>query len=168
MDSLQRIGAYGVGGVCLEVLFTSTKDSLINGDPKLQGYTQLWVLPLYALGGRYVFEPIHDRLREYPTPMRAAAYATAFFAIEGVAGLALKQMTGECPWSYTGWGSVYEVVRLTHAPVWMSLGLVAETYYKCLQEYRIEQASQEGETTLSQICRQAHDSLSHLRQYLPF
>ncbi|MCB1135912.1 MAG: hypothetical protein KDK78_06570 [Chlamydiia bacterium] len=138
MHSLQRIFAYGTGGVLLEVAFTSIKDSIANGDPRLQGYTQLYVVPLYALGGLYVFEPLHDRMRQAPTALRLSVYAAAFFAIEALAGLTLTYVTGDCPWAYSGWGSVYRVIRLTHAPVWMLLGGMAEIFRHCLESYRIQ------------------------------
>ena len=55
----KRAAVYMAGGVLAEVIFTSLKNP-----PKFEGHTQLWVLPLYGLGGVYGFEPMKRLLMD--------------------------------------------------------------------------------------------------------
>ena len=46
-----RMIAYAMAGITVEVIFTALKEFYRNGDIMLHGTTQLWIIPVYTLGG---------------------------------------------------------------------------------------------------------------------
>jgi hypothetical protein len=147
---LLRFFLYGLIGWCAEVLWTASYD-LVSGtvrDPgdragrvsasrgerlRLTGRTYLWMLPIYGAGG-LLFERAHDALRATAWPLRALIYVAGFFAGEALAGLALKVLTGRCPWdySYARLSVLGGVIRLDYAPVWMAFAFFLERAHDVL------------------------------------
>jgi len=123
IEPWQRALIYGAVGVNLEVAFTAIKAK----KPELQGFTQVWVVPIYAAGAMAV-----EILRKNPqfkntnVLLRAIAYALIFFSIEYSAGYGIKKMIGKCPWEYTGKYSVHGYIKASYFPIWCALGLLAE------------------------------------------
>jgi uncharacterized membrane protein len=122
---------YMVGCAFIELLFTASRRW-----PRLDGHTQLWVLPLYYFGSIYAFEPLYRRFCCYHRLVRLFVYAATFLGIEFVAGWILDKYLGQCPWEYQNRRfSVYGYVDLAYAPLWAVLGLMGEIVYAELSRY---------------------------------
>ena len=124
---MRRFLAYGVLGLGVEVVFTSVGRALSTRDPRLQGRTYLWMLPIYGAGGLFL-ERLHARLlrRKVPPPVRALAATGAIFAWEYGAGSLLRALVGECPWKYERGITLGGCVRLDYAPFWYGTALLFE------------------------------------------
>lgn len=127
-----RALAYVGMGVTGEVIYTALKALIQKRDLRLQGYTQLWVMPLYALGGIFIFEKLALRMVEWNIAIRFLVYALVIFTIEFLAGFAFKRITGECPWEYKGKHSVRGYINLPHLPFWGAVGLIFEVVHNYL------------------------------------
>ena len=121
VSAWQRSLTYTALCVTGEVVFTGLKNF-----PLLQGFTQLWVFPLYAIGSIYAFEPLHEKLRDKPLFVRAAVYASMIFALEYFGGWAAEKLIGVCPWKYTSPLSVHGYINLSYFPLWCAVGILAE------------------------------------------
>ncbi len=122
---------YGIIGWCLEVTWTGL-GSLISGDYRLTSTTSLWMFPIYGLV--VCFEPFYDRLLGMPMWVRGVFYMVMIFIAEYVTGGLIRQLTGQCPWDYTG--SIFSInglIRLDYAPVWFVAGLIYERIHVFLQ-----------------------------------
>lgn len=119
-------------GITGEVIFTAFKALVLKKDLRLQGYTQVWVYPMYALGGLLVFEPLHLALEKYSIIFRFAAYGLLVFAFEFIIGSLLKRLIGECPWRYEGKWNIKGYISLPLFPFWGILGLVGEFLHNYL------------------------------------
>jgi uncharacterized membrane protein len=130
-----RFILYGLGGWCAEIVFTATRDRVRGrvSDWKLKGTTYLWMLPIYG-SIVFLYEPVHDAIRQWPWPLRGLVYMVGFFAIEYLAGWLLKRLTGSCPWDYSQWSrwSVNGYIRLDYAPIWFFVGLGLEPVHDFL------------------------------------
>lgn len=126
VDKLWRAAAYGIFGWCMEVFWTGLRSGL-RGDRKLEAKTYLWMFPIYALAAP-LFEPVHDAVRRWPRPWRAALYAAGIMAVEYVTGWGLDRTVGQCPWDYSEETRfhVNGYVRLDYAPAWAVAGLILE------------------------------------------
>jgi hypothetical protein len=141
MRRRSRFVAYGVGGWVFEILFTGVKGPRRDGNLRLEGHTYLWMLPVYG-SAAYLFEPLHDALRERPWWQRGLAYTTGFFAMEAASGSALQRLTGEVPWDYrrprgrrtTAPLNCRGLVRPAYAPAWFVAGLAFERLHDRLVE----------------------------------
>lgn len=127
-----RALAYVGVGVTGEVVYTALKALIQKHDLRLQGYTQLWVMPLYALGGIFIFEKLVLLMMGWNIALRFFVYALAIFAIEYLAGFMAKQITGECPWEYKGKRNIHGYINLPHFPFWGAAGLIFEIVHKSL------------------------------------
>lgn len=121
IPTLPRAIVYAAGGVACEVIFTGIKNP-----PHLRGETQIWVIPLYALGGVFGFEPLHNKLRDRNLCLRVSAYAIKMLAIEYMGGWVAHRITGECPWKYEGPYAVHTFINLAYFPLWCGMGYMAE------------------------------------------
>lgn len=113
-------------GVTGEVIFTGLKAFFQKGDRRLQGYTQIWVMPMYAFFGVLIYEPLHLAIIEWNIILRFCVYAIMILILEYIFGWLYEKITGECPWKYTGKWNVHGYIKLTHFPGWGALGLLAE------------------------------------------
>ncbi|MCL2013958.1 MAG: hypothetical protein FWG69_03105 [Oscillospiraceae bacterium] len=107
----------------MEVVFTGFC-SAIRGDVRLVSTTYLWMFPIYGMG--IVLEPVHNSIRGQMWPVRGLIYAGVIFALEYVSGLMIRQLTGVCPWNYTGMYAVQGLIRLDFLPIWFCVGLIFE------------------------------------------
>lgn len=119
-------------GVTGEVIFTAIKALIYKKDLRLQGYTQLWVMPLYALGGVFIFEKLHLAILDWHILIRFTIYALLVFVIEYITGFIAKQITGKCPWEYKGKWNVHGYINLPHFPFWGAVGLLFEIIHNYL------------------------------------
>jgi hypothetical protein len=130
LTRLERAAAYGMLGWAAEVAFTAIQ-GVIDGssrDWRLRGHSYLWMLPIYGLLA-YLYEPLHDRMRNRPAWQRGAAYAAGFLACELASGSAIRRAVGLIPWDYSGrsrFAAAGGAVRLDYAPLWAAAGLLLE------------------------------------------
>ncbi len=121
-----RFAAYGALGWCLEIAFTSVHDYIRHRDTSLPARSSLWMFPIYGLLA-YLYEPLHDRLRDRPWPVRGAAYGVGIMAIEYATGRALRGLVGKAPWDYTyAKRHIDGLVRPDYFPYWAAVGLAME------------------------------------------
>ena len=127
-----RFFIYGLLGWAGEIIWTGVPKRLPI-DWKLEGYTQWWTFPLYGLIA-FLYEPLHDLLRPYPFPLRGIIYAVGFIAVEFLAGLFIKLLTGKIPWDYAGrtrW-QFMGATRFDYAILWFIVGLLLEPIHDYL------------------------------------
>lgn len=132
LGPLERAIAYTVIGISGEVAFTAIKALIYEKKWDLQGFTQLWVIPLYSLGGIFIFEPLHWWLFDSFILLRLSVYAIGIFLLEYIAGVLVTAFVGHCPWEYTGKGNVTGYIYLPYFPVWCGLGLILELVHNYL------------------------------------
>jgi uncharacterized membrane protein len=131
----KRFILYGLAGWCTEIFWTGL-GSLINGDAKLQGWTYIWMFPIYGMA--VFLEPIHNRIRSWPVVLRGGVYTVLIFLAEYSTGWLLKTITGVCPWDYSGHlFSVGGFIRLDYAPAWFAAGLLFEKLHDTLDRVEI-------------------------------
>ena len=133
--SLIRFICYGILGWCMEVFWTATTRRLfgLTHDWRLQGFTYLWMFPIYG-SIVWLYEPLHNAIRVWPWPLRAAIYAIGIMTIEYITGWLLRRLTGACPWDYSErarW-HIHGLVRLEYAPAWAAVGLLLEPVHDFL------------------------------------
>jgi uncharacterized membrane protein len=135
-----RFLLYGAFGCCLEVFFTGIKQLARSRfrDWSLQGRTFIWMFPIYGLAA-FLFEPLHDALRSVIWPLRGLIYTAGVYMVEYASGFLLKQITGRCPWDYSGRARFHfhGFVRWDYAPFWFALGLVLERFHDLLLRVHI-------------------------------
>ncbi|MFC1615841.1 hypothetical protein ACFL21_01760 [Patescibacteria group bacterium] len=126
MSTLIRAIAYVCIGVTLEVVYTGIKSFIVKKDKRLLGFTQVWVMPIYALGAIFIFEPLHHQISDIHIIFRFLIYALIIFVLEYIFGLIFKLITGKCPWEYKGKWNIHGFINLPHFPFWGILGLLFE------------------------------------------
>ena len=125
MERLSRAAAYAVVGFAAESAFNGAL-APFRGERVLRLRTSLWMLPVYALV-QPLFEPAHERLRDRPWPVRAAAYGAGFIGVEYVSGRALRRLRGSAPWDYSHVRfQVHGLIRSDYFPLWALAGLGLE------------------------------------------
>ncbi|MCK5615909.1 hypothetical protein KAR91_79325 [Candidatus Pacearchaeota archaeon] len=132
IDIKIRALAYLGFGVTGEVIFTAIKALIHKKEWSLQGYTQVWVMPLYALGGVYLFEPLHLIIQHWHILIRFSVYALFIFGLEYLMGFFAKQLIGKCPWEYKGKWHIHGYINLPHFPAWGAVGLLGEIVHNYL------------------------------------
>ncbi len=133
---ITRFIIYGFVGWIFEIAFTGA-GSLLRGMISLTGYTYLWMFPIYGMA--VLMEPIHDRIRSAPWPVRGIIWVSLIFFIEYISGWMLNNVIGLCPWDYTG-ASPYVVdgfIRLDFLPFWFTAGLIFERIHDFLDSINI-------------------------------
>ena len=124
--------AYTCIGVTGEVIYTAIKALIYQKDLRLQGYTQIWVMPMYALGSVFIFEPLHLAIVDWNIAIRFLVYALLIFTLEYIFGFLYKQITGSCPWEYKGKCNLHGYINLPHFPAWGAVGLLFELVHNYL------------------------------------
>lgn len=123
--------AYGALGVATEIVFTGLKE--VAGGRGFRGHSSPWMFPVYGLA-QSLFEPLHDAMRDrVPVPIRAAAYAAGFTAVEYVSGRGFRFALGRAPWDYSHarW-NLDGLVRADYVPLWAFAGLGLERVHDAL------------------------------------
>lgn len=131
----RRFFIYGLLGWIAEILWTGA-GSALRGDWVLAGNTYLWMFPIYGLA--VLLEPLHERIRGLPWPVRGLVWLAGIWGIELATGWGLKQLIGRCPWDYSR-VSPYTLggfIRFDYAPVWFAAGLLFERLHDRLRSGR--------------------------------
>lgn len=134
-----RFLIYGIAGWCFEILFTGIKHAVRSRgtDWSLKGKSYIWMLPIYGLAA-FLFEPLHNSLREFVWPIRGLVYTVGLFAVEFTTGWILKTITGKCPWDYSGKRFHFHgFIRWDYAPLWFCFCLALERLHDLLLQVRI-------------------------------
>src|SRR5579863_4901323 len=130
----ERSVAYAVVGVAAEVAFTGARDSALRRGWALPGRSYLWMFAIYGLAA-FLFEPVHNAVRNRPLWQRAAAYSVGITGVEYLSGTALKKLVGVVPWDYSGHGRFVVpggATRLDYAPLWAVAGLGLERLHDAM------------------------------------
>lgn len=106
---------YALLGIATEVCFTAFKNLYYYNDWSLDGHTQLWIIPVYAVGG-YLFEIIYIKIPYFY--IRIPIYLIFLYFIEYISGILLINILGYCPWEYTDPGNIHGLVQLYYIPFW--------------------------------------------------
>jgi uncharacterized membrane protein len=127
-----RFVAYGLVGWCAEVLFTGVHDFVRFRDNRLPSRMSIWMFPVYGLMA-FLFEPLHDSLRESPVAVRGAMYAVGFLTVEYATGRLFRMTLGQAPWDYTyARRHLHGLIRPDYFPVWAAMGLAMEPLHDML------------------------------------
>ena len=133
-----RCGVYAVGGVFIEVLYTAFVSLITHQNLMMNGSTQLWVIPMYAIGGLGI-EILVDKIQRYNILLRILMYIAFFFSVEYIAGTVLVLVLGRCPWEYEGDYHLHSIINLPHGPGWGVMGYCAERIAIFLKSHRFIQ-----------------------------
>lgn len=119
-------------GWSLEIIWTGL-DSLIHGDFRLMGFTNLWMFFIY--GSAVILEPLHDKISNWRWPLRGLVWLFAIWGIEYICGLVLLKLLGVYPWRYTDPLAINGLITLRFAPVWFVGGLLFEKAHRRLDAF---------------------------------
>ncbi len=131
---MKRFLIYGLAGWTMEIIWTGFY-SLIKGDLRLLGFTNLWMFIIY--GCAVFLEPIHDIIYEWRWYARGLIWVIIIWGIEYTSGLILVAILGVYPWTYTGPFTIDNLVRLDYAPAWFVAGLLFENLHRILDRHGI-------------------------------
>jgi uncharacterized membrane protein len=129
---IKRFFFYGIVGWSNEIIRTGL-GSLISGDIRLLGYSNLWMFLVY--GCAIFLEPIHHAIIRWPWFSRGLIWVLLIWIIEYTSGLILYQILGVHPWYYTDRLAVNGMITLTYAPAWFVAGMVFERLHTGLDSY---------------------------------
>jgi len=125
----KRFLFYGLLGWTIEIIFTGM-DSLIRGDLRLTGFTNLWMFFIYGMA--VFLEPLHDFIAKWKWPLRGLFWMFLFWGIEYVSGFILVNVLGVYPWYYTDAFAVDGLITLRFAPYWFAAGFLFEKIHSFL------------------------------------
>lgn len=121
-------------GLSLEVVYTAVCEHPKSGNWRLQGYTYLWMIPIYAT----VYPALlwlYPHASQHHWLARGAFYVATIFAVEYASGWLIRKLTGECPWERNYYPSRWHVnglIRLDMAPGWLGAALVYEFVFRVI------------------------------------
>jgi uncharacterized membrane protein len=97
------------------------------------------MFPIYGLSA-YLFEPVHDAVRNHSLWERAVVYSVGIMGVEYLAGMGLKRFVGVVPWDYSGHGPFVVrggATRLDYAPLWALAGLGLERLHDVMGDMTV-------------------------------
>jgi len=124
-SATRRAFRYATTGLSAEVAFTA----ICGGQWHLPGHTQLWLVPVYALGGLLGYEPLKRALANQSRWARCLAYGGFVVFSEWASGELLKCLLGACPWAYDSEQHVVligDTANPAYLPFWGAMLLAAE------------------------------------------
>jgi len=133
-NMLRRYLLYGLLGWVLEIIWTGL-ESLISGDLRLLGFTNLWMFLIY--GSAVFLEPLHDYISDWRWPVRGLIWLGVIWGIEYFSGLFLFGLFGVYPWYYNWPLNIHGLITLEFAPVWFVAGLLFERVHRTLDNFTI-------------------------------
>ncbi|MDQ3982302.1 MAG: hypothetical protein M3271_06430 [Actinomycetota bacterium] len=124
MRRLGRLPVYAGAGFAFEVAFSALHDLARGREVRVR--TSPWMPTVYALL-LPLYEPVHDRVRDRPLPVRATVYGLGFLAVEYSSGRVFRRLRGEAPWDYTyAKRHVHGLIRPDYFFLWALAGLLCE------------------------------------------
>lgn len=156
----QRVLVYGLIGMLVEVMFSGVAD-LIAGrsDVRLQGYTYLWMHPVWATGFM-ISEVLTPRMRARGLHWigRALLWTILFFAVEYAAGWTIRSLVGRAPWDYAAaTANIDGLIRLDYAWWWACAGLIGERITSLVRRIQIRRSRVDNDSV---PCRRPESSSS--------
>lgn len=134
-----RVIVYAATGWCIELFFTGVANMLV-ADPKLTGYSYLWMLPIWGFGV-YALEHVSWALNKINLGIRfrIVVFMIAAFSLEYISGFTIKTVAGIVPWDYTqaAW-NVDALIRLDYAPFWALTGIFLEPFVDFVKKIEIK------------------------------
>lgn len=131
-ERMLSFALYGGLGITTEVFFTAIVDLIISGnfdDLSLKGVSYIWMFPIYGITS-LVFPLGFNILKKWNRILRYLMYGIGILIVELIAGFALEQMTGRCPWEYqVGW-HFGGYIRFDYLPLWMLFGAMIEEFHR--------------------------------------
>lgn len=131
-ERMLSFALYGGLGITTEVFFTAIVDLIVSGnfdDLSLKGVSYIWMFPIYGITS-LVFPLGFNILKKWNRILRYLVYGIGILIVELIAGFALEQMTGRCPWEYqVGW-HFGGYIRFDYLPLWMLFGAVIEEFHR--------------------------------------
>jgi uncharacterized membrane protein len=111
----------------MEIFFTALYDIIIHhhDNPALKGQSYGWMLPIYGLAA-YAFPPLIVKLKKLGWPGRGLLFGVGILIIEYMAGFALKNLTGACPWEYKEGWHLHGFIRFDFYPLWVLFAMALE------------------------------------------
>lgn len=131
---MKRFFFYGIAGWGIEIIWTGI-GSLISGDLRLVGHSNLWMLLIY--GCAIFLEPIHHAIADWPWFLRGLLWVLLIWGIEYASGLILFLVLGVHPWYYVDRLAVNGFITIAYAPAWFVAGMVFESLHRNLDNYGI-------------------------------
>ncbi len=135
-----RFLLYGVFGCCVEIVFTGVKHLVRSRfrDWSLQGTSYIWMIPIYG-SAAFLFEPVHDGIREIAWPLRGLIYTVGVYLVEFVSGWLLRKFAGRCPWDYSSRARFHfrGLVRWDYFPLWFLFALALEQLHDLMLHVRL-------------------------------
>ncbi|MBC8060506.1 MAG: hypothetical protein H7Y18_07555 [Clostridiaceae bacterium] len=119
----KRFVIYGMVGLCMELFWTGM-GSLMNGNLRLIGQSNIWMFFIYGLA--VFLEPIHIMLVNLPVLLRGGIYTLLIFITEYFTGWLLQLGIGICPWCYVDALNVNNLITLSFIPIWFIVGILFE------------------------------------------
>ncbi|KJS12983.1 MAG: membrane protein [Peptococcaceae bacterium BRH_c8a] len=132
-----RFFIYGLLGWGLEVAYTGL-GSAMQGSPRLEGHTYLWMFPIYGLA--VFLEPLHNAMRPLHWYLRGLVWVLVIWVLEYATGAVIRSLVGTSPWVYREGWQVNGLIRLDMAPLWFVVGLLFERLHDWLTEFELTQA----------------------------
>ncbi|KNY27003.1 putative ABC transporter permease [Pseudobacteroides cellulosolvens] len=132
---IKRYIIYGLIGWNTEVIWTGMH-SLMVGDLRLSGFTNLWMFFIYGLA--VFLEPIHDIISRWRWITRGIIWVLVIWGIEYATGFILENIINLKPWLYSGPYAVDGLIRLDYAPWWFAAGLIFEKIHRTLDVYILD------------------------------
>jgi uncharacterized membrane protein len=132
---LKRFIFYGLAGWGIEMFWTGMGSLLLNGDPTLSGYSNLWMFFIY--GSAVFLEPLHHRISRWNWLLRGLFWVLVIWTIEYASGFLLYKVLGAYPWYYSDKLAVNGLITFAYAPAWFVAGLIFEKFHRSLDQYGI-------------------------------
>lgn len=126
-----RFLIFALCGMLGEVFYTALLNGW-NGNLNLHGQSSPWMMIDYGLLG-VILMPIATQLKKLGLPLaaRAFVYMLLIYLVEYVSGIIFTWGLGLRVWSYEGIPyNLHGQIMLYSAPIWYTLGLVAEYAYR--------------------------------------
>lgn len=131
---LKRFLFYGIAGWGIEIIWTGL-GSLISGDLRLLGHSNLWMLLIY--GCAIFMEPIHHAIARWHWFFRGLLWLSVIWGIEYASGMLLYLILGVHPWYYTDRFAINGMITLAYGPAWFVAGMGFERLHASFDNYRI-------------------------------
>lgn len=133
MSKFFKAFLFGCIGVTTEVFFTSLSEFNYNNHLtwSLKGYSYAWMIIVYALIP-FFYDLLKNNIGKKQLFVRLIIYASIMICAEFIFGFILAQLTGSCPWDYTG-KTKFEIMgytRLDYFPFWMGFSFGCEWILK--------------------------------------
>ena len=107
---LAKFIVFGIAGICMHLVFSAAKKTIVERKLELTGETSVILLPIYGLIG-IIYPIIGTHMGDLAWYVRGLIYTIIFYIFQYVIGLGLTKIR-LCPWSYSSGLSFHGLIRL--------------------------------------------------------